>query len=144
VIIAEVAIDCIFEIDNGVEGAGLDPAARAVAASRGTAAHVWDGRDGSNERNPRGHDGDDKSGAFSLDGKRAITVPADKTARIWDISGIPEGDIFQGACAWLPDHDLIDIARDCGLTNLAPICEGAPPLPDPPPRLERRTGSIGP
>jgi hypothetical protein len=41
-----------------------------------------------------------------------------------------EGDIFQIACAWVPDHDLTDIARDYGLTNLEPICEGDPPLPD--------------
>jgi hypothetical protein len=48
-------------------------------------------------------------------------------------SGIPKGDIFPIACAWLPDHDLTDLARDYGLTNLAPICDGDPTLPDPPP-----------
>jgi hypothetical protein len=37
---------------------------------------------------------------------------------------------LQIACAWLPDHDLTDIARDYGLTRLEPICEGDPPLPD--------------
>jgi len=52
------------------------------------------------------------------------------TARLWDAGTIPKGNIFQVACAWLPDHDLTDIARDYGLTNLEPICQGDPPLPD--------------
>jgi hypothetical protein len=43
---------------------------------------------------------------------------------------IPKGNLFKIACAWLPDHDLTGVARDYGLTNLAPICEGDPPLPD--------------
>jgi hypothetical protein len=34
----------------------------------------------------------------------------------------------------LADHDLTGIAKDYGLTNLDPICEGDPPLPDPPPQ----------
>jgi hypothetical protein len=46
----------------------------------------------------------------------------DKTARIWAVSTI--------ACAWLPDHDRTGVAKDYGLTEPAPICEGDPPLPE--------------
>ena len=70
------------------------------------------------------------SAAFSPDGARIVTASSDKTARIWAVSHIPKGDIFQIASAWLPDHDLTDIAREYGLTNLEPICESDPPLPD--------------
>jgi hypothetical protein len=41
-----------------------------------------------------------------------------------------QGNIFQIACARLPDRDLTDIARDYGLTNLEPVCLSDPPLPD--------------
>jgi hypothetical protein len=34
------------------------------------------------------------------------TAATDNTAREWDVSAIPKGDIFHVACAWLPDHDL--------------------------------------
>jgi hypothetical protein len=50
--------------------------------------------------------------------------PYDKTARISDVSGIPKGNLFHIACAWLPDHDLTGVAKEYGLTNLDPICEG--------------------
>ena len=36
----------------------------------------------------------------------------------------------QIACAWLPDHELTSVAGEYGVTNLDPICEGDPPLPD--------------
>jgi WD40 repeat protein len=81
-----------------------------------------------------GHDDVVLSAAFSPDGTRVVTASRDNTARIWDISSIPKGNIFRIACAWLPDHDLTDIARDYGLTNLEPICEGDPLLPDLPAR----------
>ena len=78
----------------------------------------------------RGHDNWVHSAAFSPDGTRVVTASYDKTARLWDVGSIPKGNIFQVACAWLPDHDLTNIARDYGLTNLEPICRGDPPLPD--------------
>ena len=68
--------------------------------------------------------------AFSPDGARVVTASGDKTARLWDVGAIPKGHLFQIACVWLPDHDLTDIARVYGLTNLQPICENDPPLPD--------------
>jgi WD40 repeat protein len=77
-----------------------------------------------------GHDGDVLSAAFSPDGTSVVTGSGDGAARIWDISHIPKGNIFQIACAWLPDHDLTDIARDYALTNLEPICEVDPRLLD--------------
>jgi len=52
-----------------------------------------------------------------------------ETARLTDISAIPNGNLFQIACAWLPDHELKDIATDYDLADLEPICEGDPPLP---------------
>jgi WD40 repeat protein len=78
----------------------------------------------------RGHEDGVPSAVFSPGGKRVVTVSLDKTARLWNVETIPKGNIFQIACAWLPDHDLTDIGRDYGLTNLEPICQGDPPLPD--------------
>ncbi|MGO8975708.1 MAG: hypothetical protein ACLQNV_19545, partial [Steroidobacteraceae bacterium] len=59
-----------------------------------------------------------------------VTASWDGTARIWDVSTIPKGNLFQIACAWLPDHGLTGVAKEYGLTNLDSICEGDPPLPD--------------
>ncbi len=76
--------------------------------------------------------GTNRPGGWRIDdhGKRFDRARYDKTARVWDVSGIPKGNLFQIACAWLPDHDLTGVAKDYGLTNLDPICEGDPPLPD--------------
>ena len=62
------------------------------------------------------------SAAFSSDGARIVTASADKTARLWNVGTIPMGNLFEIACAELSDHDLSDIAKDYGLTNLEPIC----------------------
>jgi hypothetical protein len=52
---------------------------------------------------------------------------------------ILEGNLFDIACAWLPDHDLSRLSKDYGLdlTQEAPICQKdasgkfTTPLPDP-------------
>ena len=129
--------------DRGVFGAAFSPdGARLVAGaglgrgsvlSRDRLARVWDAATGQTIAVLKGHELGVSAARFSPDGKRVLTASLDKTARICDISGIPKGDTFHIACACLPDHDLSDIARDYGLTDLAPICEGHPPLPDPPP-----------
>ena len=77
--------------------------------------------------------------AFSPDGARVLTGSGDNAARLWDISGIPKGSIFDIACAWLPDHDLSGLGKDYGLdlSQEAPICQKdasgnfTRPLPDP-------------
>jgi hypothetical protein len=68
-----------------------------------------------------------------------LTGSNDYTARLWDISGIPKGSIFDIACAWLPEHDLSGLGKDYGLdlSYEAPICQKdasgkfTTPLPDP-------------
>jgi WD40 repeat protein len=72
--------------------------------------------------------------AFSPDGTRIVTGSEDHTAQLWEVASIPKGNLFAVACAELPDHDLTGIATEYGLTNLDPICEGAPPLPETLPR----------
>jgi hypothetical protein len=64
----------------------------------------------------------------------------DKTARLWDISGIPPGNILDIGCAWL-DHELssldVDEEFNLDLSSEPPICQKeasggfAIPLPDP-------------
>jgi WD40 repeat protein len=65
-----------------------------------------------------GHGHKVESVALSLDGTRLATGSTDSTARLWDISGIPEGDIFKIACAWLPDHVSDQATRET-ITRLA-------------------------
>lgn len=63
----------------------------------------------------------------------------DKTARLWDISTVPPGSLFDIACAWLPDHDLerLGEAYNLDLSREPPICQKdasgkfTTPLPDP-------------
>ena len=102
---------------------------RVVTASDDKTARLWDAATGG-DRRPARPRRSGFSAAFSPDGTRVVTASDDKTARLWDVGGIPKGNIFQTACAWLPDHDLTDIARDYGLTKLDPICEADPPLPE--------------
>jgi WD40 repeat protein len=117
--------------ENNVVSAVFSPdGRRIVTASLDSTARIWDASMGAPIAVLKGHEEGVESAAFSPDGTRVVTASLDKTARIWDVSSIPRGNIFQIACAWLPDHDLTDIARDYGLAHLEPICEGDPPLPD--------------
>jgi WD40 repeat protein len=104
--------------------------ARVITASADGTARIWDLATGQPIAVLGGHAGTVRTAAFSRDGARVLTASVDKTARIWDISSIPNGNLFQIACAWLPDHDLTGVAKEYGLANLCPICEGDPPLPD--------------
>jgi WD40 repeat protein len=63
--------------------------------------------------------------AFSPDGAFVLTGLHDNTARLWDISAIPKGSIFDIACAWLPDRDLSGLGKEYGLdlSHEAPICQ---------------------
>ena len=119
--------------DGRVQSAAFSPdGGRIVTASEDKTARLCDGATGETIAVLRGHDREVLSAAFSPDGARVVTASEDKTARLWDASAIPKGNLFQIACAWLADHDLTGIPTEYGLTNLAPICEGDPPLPDPP------------
>ena len=105
--------------------------ARIVTASADKTARVWDTATGQPIAVLKGHNDIVWRAAFSPDGTRIVTASWDHTARLWDVSAIPKGNIFAVGCAWLPDHDLSGIAKDYGFTNLDPICDGDPPLPDP-------------
>jgi len=121
--------------DALVEDAAFSPdGARVVTASNDKTARLWDAKTGAVIAVLSGHGDKVNSAAFSPDGARVVTASDDKTAWLWDVSPIPKGNVFQIACALLPDHDLTGVAKDYGLTNLDPICEGDPPLPDPPPQ----------
>ena len=67
--------------------------------------------------------------------RTASASSPDKTARVWDVSDIPPGDILQVACADLKAHDSpgpvsLDNVTDSPLTLDRPICETDPPPPD--------------
>ncbi len=126
--------------DDAVWRAAFSPdGTRVVTASADGTARIWDAATGAEIAVLRGNDSQTSSvgltdtvysAAFSPDGTRVVTASQDAAARLWDVGAIPKGNIFQVACAWLPDHDLKDVAREYGLTNIQPICEGDPPLPD--------------
>jgi WD40 repeat protein len=105
---------------------------RIVTAASDKTARLWDAATGQQVAVFYGHNYPVMSAEILANGRRVVTSASDKTMRLWDVSAIPKGNLFQIACAWLPDHNLTDIARDFGLHELEPICEGDPPLPDPP------------
>jgi len=68
---------------------------------------------------------------YSPDGTRLISAGSANTL-LWDLSDIPEGNIFRVACAWLPDHDA-DVSVFEYQANIdEPICDESydPPPPE--------------
>jgi hypothetical protein len=60
----------------------------------------------------------------------AVSELQPREALLGQKAPVLKDNLFQNACAWLPDHDLTSIAKDYGLQNLDRICESDPPLPD--------------
>jgi hypothetical protein len=57
------------------------------------------------------------------------TLGSASTARIWDLSTLPKSNVFEVACAWLPDHSPEGLAQEYGLKIDQPICEPGKHLP---------------
>jgi WD40 repeat protein len=83
----------------------------SALGGRDTTAKLWDVATRQPIATLTGHREELSGAAFSPDGTRIITASWDNMVRLWDISGLPRGNLFQIACAWLPDHDLIGIAK---------------------------------
>ena len=70
------------------------------------------------------------SAVFSADGIRVVTASQDKTARVWDVSTIPKGNVRQVACQLLNNNFGLDGVTAYPLTFDRPICATDPPPPD--------------
>ena len=77
-----------------------------------------------------GQTGSVRSAAFSPDGTRIVTASDDGTARLWDVSTIPKGNILQVACKLLNGNFSLDGVTAYPLTFDRPICATDPPPPD--------------
>jgi hypothetical protein len=51
---------------------------------------------------------------------------------VWDLRSIPPGNLFEIACAHLPDTDVSGLAKDYGIVIDRPICEKPAEIPLPP------------
>jgi len=113
--------------EDAVNSVALSPdGARVLTGSSDKTARLWDATTGKEIRAFKGHEGAVESVAFSPDGGRVLTGSLDGTARLWDISAIPKGNIFDIACALLPDHDLSGLGKDdygLDLSSEPPICQ---------------------
>jgi len=78
----------------------------------------------------KGHSGGLRSVAFSPDGTRVVTGSDDGTARIWDVSTIPKGNILHVACKLLNGNTSLEGVTEYPLTFDRPICATDPPPPD--------------
>ena len=70
--------------------------------------------------------------AFNRDETRILTWSTDGTARLWDISRLPHGNLIQIACRMLPDHDNHDTSElqdRYGVAITEPICGPDTPAP---------------
>ena len=109
---------------------------RVITTSSDGSAQLWDIATGTELHVIRAYGDSIWWGAFLPDGKRLVVTASNDTGsenrpiRILDISAIPGGNLFQVACAWLPDRDLGDIAKEYGLSDLEPICKGDVVIPD--------------
>jgi WD40 repeat protein len=107
-----------------------------VLSAGGTTIRLWDVSTGQDILSFKGG----RALAFSPDGKHVLTGSSDNSASLRDISAIPQGSIFDIACAWLPDNDLSSLGKDYGLdlSGEPPICQKdadgrfTTPLPDAP------------
>ena len=95
----------VLRYDGPVYCAAFSPdGTRVVTASRDKTAHLWDAATAQEIANLPGHDGRVYKPAISPDGTHVVTASDDGTARLWNIGTISKGNLFQIACAWLPDQ----------------------------------------
>ena len=67
--------------------------------------------------------------AFNGDESRILTWSDDGTARLWDISRLPRGNLIDIACGMLPDHDTSELEKRYGIAITEPICGPDTPAP---------------
>ena len=122
---------------NGHEGPvmgaiySLDATRIITWADESTDVRLWDAESGAELATLIGHEGQIRGALYSSHKNRILTWSDDNTARLWDVSSIPEGGIFNIICTWLPNHNLDDLADEYSLEISETICEdpGAVPLP---------------
>ncbi len=94
------------------------PDSRRVLVAGGSDACIWDSRTGKLQT-LKGDGASVEWAAFSPDGRRVVTAPRDKTARVWDVQAGREIAVLKGheeaitfAC-WSPDGErLVTLGRD--------------------------------
>jgi energy-coupling factor transporter ATP-binding protein EcfA2 len=91
-------------------------------------ARVWDAASGEALLTLR-HEGLVRGALFSGDERRILSWSEDGTARVWDISRLPEGHVIDVACGLLPDHDTSELKDRYGIAITTPICGPDTPAP---------------
>jgi WD40 repeat protein len=69
---------------------------------------------------PLRHEGKVWSAAFNGDESRILTGSDDGTARLWDISRLPDGHLIEIACKMLPDRNTAELEERYGIAIVAP------------------------